>query len=175
MAFTLIELLVVITIIGILLSVATVSWTNAQEKSRDSKRKSGLKSVQQALELYFQDNGTYPPSNGGKIVCPNPPTPTDIVWGGNFTCTAPTAATYINPLPKDPRGGTTGTTPIITHDYYYTTGAATPTGEFLTYILSAGLENDNDAENCTDGAACVTNGELPCVPPSDKNYCVQQP
>lgn len=172
--FTLIELLVVITIIGILLSVATVSWSNAQEKSRDSKRKSDLKSVQQALELYFQDNGTYPPSNttNGLIQCPNTP-PTDISWGGNFTCTTPTAATYMNPIPKDPRGGTTGT-PAITHDYYYEADVSSTPDVYLQYRLHAGLENDNDPENCTS-ATCVADGKLPCQPRADKNYCVQQP
>src|SRR3989344_1659457 len=59
--FSLIELLVVIAIIGILLAAATISWTNAQQKGRDGKRKADLKSIQQALELYFAQNGYYPP------------------------------------------------------------------------------------------------------------------
>lgn len=63
--FTLIELLVVISIIAILVATATVSWTNAQVKGRDSKRKTDLKSIQESLELYYLANGKYPPYNVG--------------------------------------------------------------------------------------------------------------
>jgi len=58
--FTLIELLVVIAIIGILSSVVLASLNSAREKSRDARRVSDIKQLQLALELYFDDNGTYP-------------------------------------------------------------------------------------------------------------------
>lgn len=58
-AFTLIELLVVATIIGVLLSIAIVSFSSAQKKSRDAKRKADLETLRQALILYRQDNGNY--------------------------------------------------------------------------------------------------------------------
>lgn len=60
-SFTLIELLIVIAIIAILVSFATVSYSSAQKKSRDSKRKADLKAVQNAFEQYYADNnGLYP-------------------------------------------------------------------------------------------------------------------
>lgn len=55
-AFTLLELLIVVGLIGILISVGTVAYTAAQKKSRDSRRKSDLKAVQNALEQYYADN-----------------------------------------------------------------------------------------------------------------------
>jgi len=58
--FTLIELLVVIAIIGILVAVATVSYTTIQKRSRDSRRVTDLKAVQQAFEQYYGDNSMYP-------------------------------------------------------------------------------------------------------------------
>jgi prepilin-type N-terminal cleavage/methylation domain-containing protein len=58
-AFTLIEVLVVATILAVLLSVAVVSFSNAQRKSRDARRKADLETVRQALILYRQDNGSY--------------------------------------------------------------------------------------------------------------------
>ena len=58
-AFTLIELLVVATIIGVLMSIAIVSFSNAQRNSRDAKRKADLETVRQALVLYRQDTGVY--------------------------------------------------------------------------------------------------------------------
>ncbi len=58
-AFTLIEVLVVATILGVLLSIAVVSFSNAQRKSRDARRKADLETVRQGLILYRQDNGSY--------------------------------------------------------------------------------------------------------------------
>ena len=58
--FTLIELLVVIAIIGILATLAIVSLTNARSSSRDAKRIADLKQLQTALEVYYNDYGSYP-------------------------------------------------------------------------------------------------------------------
>lgn len=60
-AFTLIELLVVISIIGVLIGIATVSFSGSQKKARDARRKSDLKYYQSALEFYAnKNNGYYP-------------------------------------------------------------------------------------------------------------------
>src|SRR3990167_7229706 len=67
--FKIIELLVVITIIAILIAVVSPSFINAQKKSRDARRKNDLKSVQSALDLYFETNGKYPNSSSGRIQC----------------------------------------------------------------------------------------------------------
>ncbi|MFA5644268.1 MAG: LamG-like jellyroll fold domain-containing protein [Patescibacteria group bacterium] len=61
-AFTLVELLVVIAIIGILATLAIVSIQNTRSKARDTKRIADIKQIQTALELYFNDNGSYPVS-----------------------------------------------------------------------------------------------------------------
>lgn len=62
--FTLIELLVVIAIIGILITVGSVSYQKAVRLSRDSKRKTDLEQIRQALETYRSQNGVYPDSSG---------------------------------------------------------------------------------------------------------------
>lgn len=54
--FTLLELLVVIGIIGILVSLITVSFSNAQKISRDSRRRQDLVSIQNAMEQYYAAN-----------------------------------------------------------------------------------------------------------------------
>ena len=59
-AFTLIELLVVIAIIGILATLAIVSLSTARSSSRDAKRIADLKQLQTALEVYYNDYGSYP-------------------------------------------------------------------------------------------------------------------
>jgi len=58
--FTLVELLVVISIMGILTVMIAGSFVGAQQKSRDAARKANLKSVADALNMYYSDNGVYP-------------------------------------------------------------------------------------------------------------------
>lgn len=55
-AFTLLELLVVIGIIGILVALATVSYSATQKSGRDSRRKQDLVAMQNALEQYYSAN-----------------------------------------------------------------------------------------------------------------------
>jgi len=59
--FTLIELLVVIAIIGLLATMAVVSFSGAQKKARDARRKADLAQIAKAAELFFDATGSYPP------------------------------------------------------------------------------------------------------------------
>ncbi len=63
--FTLIELLVVIAIIGILASVILASLDSARAKAQDVKMKSELVSIQTALEMYYDQYGTFQVANAG--------------------------------------------------------------------------------------------------------------
>jgi type II secretion system protein G len=58
--FTLIELLVVIAIIGLLATMAVVSFSSAQRKARDSRRLADIAQMRKAIELYYDDNSNYP-------------------------------------------------------------------------------------------------------------------
>ncbi len=66
-AFTLIELLITITVIGILAAVGTSTYTAAQQKGRDSQRKSDLTQIKKAMELAKSDcqGGAYYPVQSG--------------------------------------------------------------------------------------------------------------
>ena len=159
-AFTLIELLIVITIIAILVAAAGASWTNAQQKSRDGRRKSDLKGIQQALELYFQQNGHYPQSsNDGKLMCPG--SASVVEWGKNFTCDGGVTS-YMNPLPKDPVNSSGYT-------YYFESSVVLPAIVPLTYTISAKIENEKDPD--------IKSENLTCTPqqPGGYNYCVINP
>ncbi|NCU43236.1 prepilin-type N-terminal cleavage/methylation domain-containing protein [Candidatus Falkowbacteria bacterium] len=92
--FTLVELLVVVAIIGILAAVSVVALNTARARARDSRRVADVRQMQTALELYYNDEGTYPASAapGGQIKAstsgtvymsqiPTPPSPHD----GNCT------------------------------------------------------------------------------------------
>ncbi len=59
-AFTLVELLVTIAIVGILASITVTSFSNHKEKARDARRISELQSIRDAINLYFEENGSFP-------------------------------------------------------------------------------------------------------------------
>jgi prepilin-type N-terminal cleavage/methylation domain-containing protein len=94
--FTLIELLVVIAIIGILSSVILAALNTARTKGDDALREENTKSLETALELYYNSNGTYPELN-------NVP---DAGWAvsGLSTFLVPND---IASIPVDPTPGTT--------------------------------------------------------------------
>ncbi len=77
-AFTLLELLVVIGIISILVGLGTFSYSTAQKKARDAKRKGDIQAIKNGLEQYYSICGfNYPTPNSGiftSIVCPSPST-----------------------------------------------------------------------------------------------------
>ncbi|MEK7583468.1 MAG: type II secretion system protein [Patescibacteria group bacterium] len=59
--FTLVELLVVIAIIGILATLLLLQLNTARSKAKDTKRTTAVSQLRTAAELYYDDNGTYPP------------------------------------------------------------------------------------------------------------------
>ena len=148
-AFTLIELLIVISIIGILVAAATVSWRNAQMKGRDGKRKADLKAVQQALETFLQTNGVYP-SGSAKIKCTN--SSPDIEWGSTFSCNS---NTFMQTLTKDPVN-------VSPNVYTYILDPVNP----FKYKLYAFLENTKDPD---------LNPTLCGLPPGQLVFCVTNP
>lgn len=62
--FSLLELLVVISIMGILIAMGTAAFSTAQKKSRDARRRSDIKAMQDGFEQYNADNaGAYSTCN----------------------------------------------------------------------------------------------------------------
>jgi len=86
--FTLLELLVTISIIGILLAIGSVSFSTAQKRGRDSRRRADLKAIQKAMEQCYAVDGQY-------LVA--------IGWGANMDCTG--GQTVMRLVPQDPKDG----------------------------------------------------------------------
>ncbi|PIV09820.1 hypothetical protein COS31_05535 [Candidatus Roizmanbacteria bacterium CG02_land_8_20_14_3_00_36_15] len=64
-AFTLLEILVVIGIIAILVGLGSVSFSTAQKKARDTKRREDIKALQNCFEQYYAYNNNFKyPDNG---------------------------------------------------------------------------------------------------------------
>lgn len=135
--FTLIELLVVIAIIGLLATVAIISLNSARAKSRDAKRVGDIRQAMGALEMYYNECGTYPSTwaltanNGSAAPCASP------------------LSTFIGVLPTNPSPGGSA--------YTYTKGGCTGTGTSeicTTYTLAYTLESATG--NLTAGAHTAT-------------------
>ena len=131
---TLIELLIVIAIIGVLSTVLMVNFIGIRERARDARRKSDLRQIQQAIELYKADAGNYPAQNildgncGGALLSPD----------GNTM--------YMSKVPGDP--GSFGC-------YHY----LNPGESGAPYTLWACLENtnDNDSHSSISSGQCGLN------------------
>jgi type II secretion system protein G len=118
--FTLIELLVVVAIIGLLATLSIVALNNARARARDARRVADIKQIQTALELYYNDQGSYPTAN---IISAGTVATNSIVYMG----TVPTA-----PTPFD---NTSGTACNATNNLYTYTGTAQTYS--LTYCLGS--------------------------------------
>jgi len=141
-AFTLIELLIVIAIIGVLAAIMFNYLIAPNARARDQVRKSDLKNIQKALELYQQCQKvpSYPSS------LPNIGSAWTEGGGAGATCTAGTS--YINTVPEDPKN----------HESYGYTLVAP-----LQYTLCACIENANDSDLSTTPASVGTMcGTLDC-------------
>ncbi len=133
--FTLIELLVAATIIGILTVIAVVSYSSAQKRSRDGKRKADLEAIRGALEMRRADCGTYPLTADFSSY-----------WGTSWSETCGTTNyTYMQKVPEDPKD------PTYTYGY---------SSDGNTYTLCAYLESPGTStcsgdccSSCT-GASC---------------------
>lgn len=90
--FSLIELLVVVAIIGMLASVAVVSFRDAQQRAQDAQRLSDVREVTKALELYFTNHAHYPVL-----------TATTTLTGADELSDILSAEDAIPRTPKDPR------------------------------------------------------------------------
>jgi prepilin-type N-terminal cleavage/methylation domain-containing protein len=123
--FTLIELLIVIAIIGLLATLGVASLRGALVKSRDAKRKSDIKAIQTALEIYYSDKGYYIEGTGNAS-----------------TVLASLIPQYIKEIPEDP---------VNTGSNIYTFSNADCSGGTITtanqrYLVQATLENQNDPD-----------------------------
>ena len=102
--FTLIEVLVVISIVGILMAIVLANFSDARKNARDKVRKSELKELQLALEVYKSQYGQYPAQGCGAPGAGwSGPGPHSAGWG--ISCEeyiVGLVPSFIGALPKDP-------------------------------------------------------------------------
>jgi len=97
-AFTLIELLIVVAIIGILASIATPNFLEAQIRAKVARAKADMVALATAVEIYAVDHTDYPPRQND----PNPPDVRSVQGTCARFITTPVA--YISSYPAGPFG-----------------------------------------------------------------------
>jgi prepilin-type N-terminal cleavage/methylation domain-containing protein len=145
--FTLVELLVVIAIIGILASIALVSFTSSQKQARDTQRKSDIKQYQLSLENYAnKGNGLYPQRPDGTGVTASTTLCADLSLTG---------------CPEDPRNSKD-----VTYVYKYQSDGTLSDGTAVgtNYVIWGKIENVSTATYwvvCSNGKSAAATSGLP--------------
>jgi len=156
-AFTLVELLVVISIIGLLSTIAVASMNSARSRGRDARRAADVHQIMTAMQLYYQDNGTYP--NPGTLGCASGAAQfyclglgdsgTCFPSGSYHGCTAldNAMAPYIGKIPVDPDRANVG----YAGDAYMYNYSAGGWGGLNGPVLHWGMESVTNSSNCLGG------------------------
>ncbi len=154
--FTLIELLIVVTVLGILTTMAMANFAGGTSKARDAQRKSDLRAVREALEMYKQDKGSYYvpsttyrsgatafPADGAGATTGNTQF-TSLLSNGTYGLVT---LGYMQKTLQDPKAAT----PYL---YRYATGDASGSD----FVLEACLENSSDPQKyqATAISPCTT-------------------
>ena len=138
--FTLMELLISVAIISLLSSVVLASISGARASARDAQRIQQVNQIQQALEMFYNDNGHYPKIKHVLTEESNDPEP-NCGHNGRWCELENKLSPYIDNLPKDePRD-----------DTYYYMYYSSPGDNYQTYGVGAKLENNDDQAATDDG------------------------
>jgi len=85
LGFTLIEIIIVMALLAILSTALWSNFISAINKGKDSRRKQDLKTIVEALELYYNDEASYP---------------LELIWG--ISLANPDGTVYLQKIPNDP-------------------------------------------------------------------------
>jgi len=120
-AFTLIELLVVVAIIALMAVLVLFSVESIRAKSRDVRRVSDIKSIQEGLAMYHNDYQLYPAYDG-------------YITGSDALSNSLTGDGIMQAVPIDPLDKTMGG---VIYKYYY------QSVQGKTYLIEYYLETDS--------------------------------
>jgi len=174
--FTIVELLVVVAIIGIISTLSMISFGKAREKTRDTRRKSDLVQIANAIRLYADNHeGVFPEtgfglSNNGDGFLNNRNSGSSCYPGGDLEDfldgtdpDIPSPVKNYLKIPSDPKcGGCTGCNIATFGGYMYRSGSKPD-----CKVLNAHLENPSQE----DLDSCNNNCGKGYSPSYGMNYC----
>lgn len=148
--FTLVELLVVMAILSLLATVGFGQYRTSQKKARDAQRKADLDNIGRVVEMYYNDNASYPVGDDGLISVDG----VSIDWGNQLIKEYDDqSVVYMKSLPVDPADNQ--------HYCYQSDGTY--------YRVFTSLENDNDSD-ISGIYSCTYQGET-----ESYNYGIASP
>lgn len=160
--FSLVELLVVIAIIASIVALAIPNYLSARQRAKDSKKKTEMAQLKNALRLYYNDFTTYPASFSGGVGKINYIAGCGAGGSGQCPCSASVDfasgtscdTIYMKKFPSD----------LGTSMYYYrTTGGD-------DFCLRVVLDNASDSDASTSQNRCATACGANCS--GSGRYCV---
>ncbi len=143
--FTLIELLVVIAIIGLLSTLSIVALNQARARSRDARRLADVKQIQTALEMYYNDNYSYPADA--------------LVASGSIKFAS---STYMDIVPKNPQpadGSTCSNSTFYTYHIQNFNGVSN-SSYTLNYCLGAKTGGITAGQNTATPSGIAQAGQV---------------
>ncbi|MDP3954929.1 MAG: prepilin-type N-terminal cleavage/methylation domain-containing protein [bacterium] len=144
LGFTLIELLVVISIIGILATLIMANFMGVRERARDARRKSDIREIQNAIQMYYSDYKKFPSTSCTcEEIPPNDGCPFGSTDVDRWSALASQLSPYINPLPVDPIN-------LDSSNNRYVYGCFIANSNY-EYEIETRLENASDSDDNNDG------------------------
>jgi prepilin-type N-terminal cleavage/methylation domain-containing protein len=134
-AFTLIELLVVVAIIAFLAVLTIFVVRDVRAKSRDSRRVADIKSIQEGLSLYYNNNYLYPDSGGGQI---------EIDGTTDAMSTALIGDGAMQGVPIDPLNEALDG---VTYKYYYESLSGERDYQLIYYLETDSIQGKSQGQN----------------------------
>jgi len=150
--FTLLELMVIITLVAMLALSGFSSYSASQKSARDSRRKTDLETVRQALELYRSANSALYVNYTGNTQGSNA-LKTALTNNGCYGSACMNSTSY----PSDPRSD---------QNYYYR--SVSPNTTYCIYSLLEQPTTQDTATCPASGCVTVSCGTANC------NYCLTQ-
>lgn len=130
-----------LAILSLLATVGFGQYRTSQKKARDAQRKADLDNIGRALEMYYNDNGTYPLGDDGLVSIDG----AQIDWGEQLIKEyADESVIYMKSLSVDPADNQH-------YCYESTTG-----GYYRIFTI---LENDNDSD-ISGSYGCTYQGDV---------------
>lgn len=135
--FTLIELIIAVAVVGLLSLLVMIAVNNARQKPRNAKRLADVQQMQRSLELYYNDNGSYPTvatpvvlgSAGYTALCGS--------GGFSSACAGTPYLSFIPEAPLPPDGNCTDA--VGSNPYTYVSGSTNGISRSYSITFCLGL------------------------------------